>query len=78
MFSRTHLVARINDNWPDYDEGFFPEVPGNHILQLYRRNYVGLSAERLRFWQAFNEVLWPQVVAAVAEALAGPAVRGFR
>src|SRR5688572_4821319 len=31
------LVDRINDCWPDYDEGFFPEVPGNHILQLYRR-----------------------------------------
>jgi hypothetical protein len=71
------LVARINDNWPEYDEGFFPEVPGNHVLQLYRRNYVGLSAERLRFWQAFNEVLWPQVVASVAEAFAEPATEVF-
>jgi len=71
------LVELINENWPQYEEGFAAEVPGNHILQIFRRNYQGLSQQRLRFWQTFNEILWPYVVSAVAEAFAEPAVEVF-
>ena len=71
------LVGRINEDWPDYSEGFAPEVPGNHILAMYRRNYRRIVEPRLSFWRAFNEKFWPSVVAAVAEALTGPAYEVF-
>ena len=71
------LVAQINENWPEYTEGFFAEVPGNHILQLYRRDYGRMAESRLRFWRAFNETLWPAIASAAAEALAGPALEVF-
>lgn len=71
------LVARINDNWPGYEDGFFAEVPGNHILQMYRRNYGGIAEKPLNFWKAFNETLWPHVVSATADALKGPAYEVF-
>jgi hypothetical protein len=71
------LVSRIADNWPEYGEGFAPEVPGNHVLQMYRRDYGRIAEPRLTFWRNFNEKLWPVVVAAAAEALAGPAHEVF-
>ncbi len=71
------LVARINQNWPEYNEGFFSEVVGNHILQMYRRNYGGIAQQRLGFWQAFNELFWPHLVSATAEAFTAPAYEVF-
>lgn len=71
------LVARINESWPAYGEGFFPEVPGNHILQMYRKSYGGLSEARLSFWKSFNETLWPDLVSAVAEAFTTPCYQVF-
>lgn len=71
------LVDRINHNWPEYGEGFLREVPGNHILHLYRKDYDRIAEPRGSFWRSFNETLWPEVVASVAEALAAPAHEVF-
>lgn len=71
------LVARINDNWPAYEDGFFPEVPGNHVLRMYRQNYSNISGQRLSFWKSFNEVLWPHVISAAADVLKAPAYEVF-
>jgi len=66
------LVAQINENWPDYEDGFIPEVPGNHILQLRHTKIRRMAEPRRAFWQCFEKVLWPTVIAAASEALAGP------
>lgn len=71
------LVARINENWPGYAEGFMPETAGNHILCMYRKDYGRLADSRLRFWQSFNEILWPTVVSATAKALEAPGYEVF-
>src|SRR5258708_6805291 len=70
------LVARINEHWPD-NAAFKPEVPGNHILPIYRREYGLFSKPQLQFWKSFNEELWPTVVSATAEAFTGPAYEVF-
>ena len=62
------LVERINADWPA--NNFTPEVEGNFIFQLARKNYGALSSREGEFWQSFNEDFWPSVVAACAEALA--------
>lgn len=68
----TSLVAQISDNWPAYEDGFTPEVPGNHVLQLRHAKIRQMSEPRRTFWQCFEKVLWPAVIAAASEALAGP------
>lgn len=71
------LVDQINHHWPEYGEGFLREVPGNHILHLYRKDYDRIAEPRRSFWRSFNETLWPEVVASAAEALAKPAYEVF-
>lgn len=66
------LVAQINDHWPDYEDGFIPEVPGNHVLQLRYTKIRRMPEPRRTFWRCFEKTLWPAVIAATSEALAGP------
>lgn len=66
------LIAQINDNWPHYGDGFIPEVPGNHILQLRLAKLRRMAEPRRAFWRGFEKVLWPAVIAAASEALSGP------
>jgi hypothetical protein len=73
----TALIDRINENWPDYDDGFSPEVKGNSILPVQYRNLRRMSDSRRRFWRAFNAKLWPSLVAAVSEALSAPLTEVF-
>ena len=70
------LLTRINRNWPG-PNSFRPEVTGNHIFQMYQRDYGRIAEPQQKFWRAFNEMLWPSVIAATAEALSAPALEVF-
>lgn len=57
------LVSEINELWPL--RGFSPEVKGNRVLQINRKSYAQL--ENSKFWENFNEYIWPELCAAVAK-----------
>lgn len=70
------LIEKINANWPR-PEDFQPEVPGNNIIHLYRKDYDRITDVRQEFWRSFNEDLWPSLVSAAAMAVSGPAEKVF-
>jgi hypothetical protein len=70
------VIDEINDHWPSRDN-FVPEVPGNYIRHMRRRNAWRLPRSQRRFWRAFNETLWPAVVTAVAEKFSAPGAELF-
>jgi hypothetical protein len=71
------LAAQVNELWPAYEEGFGPEVRGNHLLQMYRKDYARMAEARLPFWRAFNEAFWPHLAAAVAAKFEAPCREAF-
>lgn len=61
------MVEAIDRLWPRDQALFHPEVLGNFLFSLRRAGYDQLSDKERDFWVPFNEQLWPNLIAAVAE-----------
>jgi hypothetical protein len=59
----SQLINEINDMWPS--NGFINEVKGNAILPIYSGKYRNLK--NWRFWENFNEEIWPFLIASIAK-----------